>query len=240
MWCLCMALVSPVSLHGPQCHRCHCHCMVPGVWHSVTVTARTPGHHTVSPRLHSPTRVTRCCCAALLYCRASLLLPGVSHGVTVTAQCTGCHCHCGAAGCHALSLQLPWVVTQSHRQCLVHGMSRSAMSLHGPWGVTQCHRHCMAWGVTHRHCAGCSPVPPPARPVGCHPVSLHTPPSCVTAHPHRPWDTLGTAQQVPAAQVPGGTQPWARPLRPPSAGSCCQPSSHFPSLTSRSHQPGSN
>lgn len=215
MWCLCMALVSPVSLHGPQCHRCHCHCMVPGVWHSVTATARTPGHHTVSPRLHSPTRVTRCCCAALLYCRASLLLPGVSHGVTVTAQCTGCHCHCGAAGCHALSLQLPWVVTQSHRQCLVHGMSRSAMSLHGPWGVTQCHRHCMAWGVTHRHCAGCSPVPPPARPVGCHPVSLHTPPAVSQPIPTgrgTPWGQHSRSQQPKSL---GGRNPGPVPSAPP-------------------------
>lgn len=83
-----------------------------------------------------------------------------------------------------MSLRLPWVVTQSHHQCLLHGMSHSAMSLHGPRCVTQCHRHCWptvyhpvslapcspqrvtqchchctAWSVTHHRCAG-APVPP--------------------------------------------------------------------------------
>lgn len=211
-----------LSLHGPRCHRCHCHCMVPGVWHSVTVTARTPGHHTVSPWLHSPTRVTRCCRAALLYCGASLLLPGVSHGVTVTAQCTGCHCHCGAAGCHALSLQLPWVVAQSHRQCLVHGVSRSAMSLHGPWGVTPCHRHCMAWGVTHHHCAGCSPVPPPCTSRGLSPsVTAHPPQLCHSPSPpavgHPGDSTAGPSSPSPWGDTTLSPSPPPPPRLDPAA-----------------------
>lgn len=200
------------------------------------------GCHTVSPWLHSPTRVTRSCCAALRCCTASLLLPGVSHGVTVTAQCTGCHCNCGAAGCHAVSLRLPWIVIQSHRQCLVLGLSHNAMSLrgprgvthchchcrptvhhpvclslHGPWGVTHCHCHCTAWGTTHHQCAGHSPVPPPAHPIAGIHLSL-----CSSSVSH-PWGTPATAQLIPAAQIPatptpcppGGTHPRARPLRQP-------------------------
>lgn len=178
-----------LSLHGPR-----------GVA-TVSVLLHTSlGCHTVSPWLHSPTRVTRSCCAALRCCTAPLLLPGVSHGVTVTAQCTGCHCHCGAAGCHAVSLQLPWIVTQSHHQSLVLGLSHNAMSLrgpqgvthchchcrptvyhplspslHGPRGVTHCHRHCTAWGATHRHNARSSPVALPAPTCHCAPSPCHRP-----------------------------------------------------------------
>lgn len=222
-----MALVSPVSLHSICCHRCHCHWTAPGVWHSVSVTAHLPG---VSPWLHSPTRVTRSCYTALRCCTASLLLPGVSHGVTVTAQCTGCHCHCEAAGCHAVSLQLPWIVTQSHRQCPVQGLSHNAMSLrgprgvthchchcrptvhhpvslslHGPRGVTHCHRHCTAWGATHRHRAGHSPVPTPAHRIAGTHLSLRTPPCHILSPPavgHPRDSTAGSSSPNPAYSHP--------------------------------------
>lgn len=237
MWCHCMASVSQVSLSWRgswDVARCHCHCTAPGVAHTVTMTALS----------HS--------CRAVLPCTAPLLLPGVSQGVTVSAQRTGCHCHRGAAGCHAASLQLPWVVIQSHHQCPVHGMSPSAMSLHGPRGVTRCHRHCrpavyhpVSLSLHGLGCHGPSPcrIPRSACPMGCHPAPACIL-GCVTPHPHRPRDTLGTAQQLPAAQVPttqyppgGNSSPSPSPLPTHSHGRLQLPGEQPFPIT---HQPGSN
>lgn len=182
-WPLGYGVVS-LSLRGPHgVTRCHRHCTVP---------------HAPGPA--RPRGTARRHCASLLR--------GVSHGVTVTARCSGCHCHGVATGCHTVSLQLPWVVTRSHRQCRAQGMSPRAMSPHGPrvsrsvtvtavpQRIAQRRCHCMAHGMSqcHRTAQDIPHSHSPARPAGCHQChctswgALRPVPV-----PASPGDSLGTA-----------------------------------------------
>lgn len=195
-----------LSLRGPHgVTRCHRHCTVP---------------HAPGPA--RPRGTARRHCASLLR--------GVSHGVTVTARCSGCHCHGVATGCHTVSLQLPWVVTRSHRQCRAQGMSPRAMSPHGPrvsrsvtvtavpQRIAQRRCHCMAHGchpvllslrgprgvTVSLHSAGYPPQPLPCMACGLSPVSLHAPGVRCAPSPSLP--ALGTAWgQRPCDRLPKGT-----------------------------------
>ena len=223
VWSVGCGTVSP-SLHGPRCHRCHRSCMVPGVWHGVTVTARPPGRHTVSPWLHSPTRVTQCYRAALRYCTASLLLPGChmaslsphgAQGVTVTAgPPAATQCHCSSRGLSHRVIISAWCmgchIALCH--CMAHGLSPSVTVTAVPQCITQCRCHCMAHRVSPSvavtawpgvsHTVTVQDTPPCHSPhipwavTQCH----CAPPGCAAPHPHRPWGTLGTAQ--PSSPTP--------------------------------------
>lgn len=204
--------VVSLSLCGPHgVTRCHRHCTVPH--------APGPARPRGTARRH----------------RASLLR-GVSHGVTITARCSGCHCHGMATGCHTVSLQLPWVVTRSHRQCRAQGMSHRAMSPHGPrvsrsvtvtaipQRIAQRRCHCMAHGchpvllslhgprgvTVSPHSAGYPPQPHPCASRGLSPVSLHAPGvRCAPSRPCQPWGQPGDSVPVtgcPRAQREEGPQ----------------------------------
>lgn len=201
-WPLGYGVVS-LSLRGPHGVAC-CH------------------HHCTVPHAPGPARPR----GAAQRHRASLLR-GVSPGVTVTARCSGCHCHGVATGCHTVSLQLPWVVTRSHRQCPAQGMSRRAMSPHGPrvsrsvtvtavpQCITQRRCHCMAHGrhpvllslrgprgvTVSLHSAGYPPQPLPCTPRGLSPVSLHAPGVRYAPSPSLP--ALGTAWGQDSVPVTG-------------------------------------
>lgn len=204
-----MALVSPVSLHGVCCHRCHSHCMAPRVWHSVSVTAHLPGvsHSvTMAAQPHS--------------CHTELLRsPAVLHSFTVAPWgVTRCHCH---RAVHRVSLSLwsrrvPRSVTAAPVDC-----HTESPSVPGAGAVTQC--YVTAWPT------GCHPLSPslPAHsvspsvtvtawPTGCHPLSLslhslgcHTPSPCRTLPSATPctshgWHPLSLRTPSVSHPVPTG------------------------------------
>lgn len=232
-WCHCMAPLSQVSLslRGPwgvaQCHYC---CMAPSVT-GVTVPTWSLGCDTVSLSLHGPWGITQChrgctvplvshsaavqpcsiaqrhCCS--LGCHMVSLSPRSAQGVTVTAGLPGARqCHCSSCGLsHGVTVSARCMgchIVLCH--CMAHGVSPSVTITAWP-GVShtvtaqdtpQCRPLRIPWAVTQCRCA---------------------PPGCLTPRPHRLWGTPGTAQRVPAAQVPATpnpTSPWGDTSRSPS------------------------
>lgn len=198
---------------GPECgvttwHWCHlCHCMAPGViavpipaWSlgcsTGSLSLHSPWGVTVSPWLPSPARVTQRCCTAPRHRSVTVARRGVSHGVTVTVRHTGVSLSLRG---HRSSCELsPRVTVRAWRMgchtvpchCMAHGLSPTVT-------IT-------AWpGVSH----AVTVQDPPQ----CHP--LHLPQAVTRCHcAPRPWGTLGTALQVPAAPAPAAPTPC--PLEP--------------------------
>ena len=238
MWCRCMALVSPVSLHGPQCHRCPCHCMAPGVWHGVTVTAWSLGYGTVSlslyapmpvsqvlPSLHGPWSVAQCHC----HCTA----PRASHSVTVAAQSHSCHTVLlrSPAVLHGVTVA-PWGVTWCHCHRAVHRVSLSLRGHRVPHSVTAAPVGCHTESTVNAWCMGCHIVLCHCMAHGVSPsVTVTAVPQCITqcrchcmAHGVSPSVTV-TAWPGMSHTITAQDAPRCHPLHIPWAVTqcCCAP-----------------
>lgn len=255
MWCHRMAPVSWVSLSwcgSWGVARCHCHCTAPGVVHTVTMTALSHSCHAVLPCspavLHSatvaPWGVTGCHCHHAAH-RVSLSPQGCRLPRSVTAAPVGCHTE-------SSSVPSAWDVTQCYvtawpTGCHPVSPSLPSCSISPSVAVTAWPTGCHPVSPS-LHGLGCRTpslcrIPHSACPMGCHPA----PPcilGCVTPHPHRPRGTLGTAQQLPAAQVPatqrppgGNSSPSPSPLPTHSHGRLQLPGEQPFPIT---HKPGSN
>lgn len=213
-WCHYMVLVSPVSLHGICCRRCHYHCIAPGVWQQCPCYCTLPWgvtqcHHGCTAPLVSHGAAVQPCGVAQLHC-CSLechmvsLSPRSAQGVTVTVGPPGAtQCHCSSRGLSHRVIISPWCwgchTMLCH--CVAHRVSPTVTVTAGPQCITHCHRHCMAHGVSPT-------VTVTAQPGVPHTVTMRDPPQwhslhpLVTAHPLRV-----TGREAPRHSTAGPSSP---------------------------------
>ena len=213
-----------LSLHGPwSVARCHRHCVVPGVWHSVAVTACP---HAGVTDVTIPAWSLECGAASLsphsrrgvTQCHRGCTVPLVSHSAAAQ-PCSIAQRHCCSLGCHMVSL--------SPRSA--QGVTVTA----GPPGATQC--DCSSRGLSHRvtvnaWCMGCHIVLCHCMAHGVSPsVTVTAVPQCITqcrchcmAHGVSPSVTV-TAWPGVSRTITAQDAPRCHPLHVPWAVTqCCR------------------